>query len=148
MILRWIGASTALGAMCLAATSPSPLPQDLREQVRQTELAFAQAMADRDHETFVSYLAEDAISFAGDRTIRGGEAVADLWRANFEGPRAPFAWEPEIVEVLDSGILALTSGPVRDPDGSTVGIFNTIWRLGANGDWKVVFDQGCAAPEE
>jgi hypothetical protein len=60
----------------------------------------------------------------------------------FDGPTAPFSWEPEIVEVLPSGTLALSSGPVRDASGKRVGTFNSIWRREANGQWRVIFDKG------
>ena len=45
--------------------------------------------------------------------------------------------------MLDSGTLALSSGPVHDPQGKLVGTFSSIWRLQAPGQWKIVFDKGC-----
>ena len=50
---------------------------------------------------------------------------------------------PETVEVLPSGTLALTSGPVYDPEGKLTNTFTTIWRLDGDGRWRVVFDKGC-----
>jgi hypothetical protein len=47
------------------------------------------------------------------------------------------------VEVLDSGTLALSSGRVRDPQGTRVGTFNSVWRRASGGRWKIVFDKGC-----
>ena len=47
------------------------------------------------------------------------------------------------VEVLDSGTLALSTGPVLDPDGRRVGTFSSVWRREADGAWLVVFDKGC-----
>jgi ketosteroid isomerase-like protein len=47
------------------------------------------------------------------------------------------------VEVLDSGTLALSAGPVRDPKGQQIGTFNSIWRREADGSWKIIFDKGC-----
>src|SRR4051794_1725227 len=100
---------------------------DLKEQVRNTERAFAKTMADRDHAAFVSFLAEEAVFF-GNGLLRGPKQVGDGWKRFFEGPRAPFSWEPEQVEVLDSGTLALSSGPVWDPDHKRIGTFNSVWR--------------------
>jgi hypothetical protein len=57
-------------------------------------------------------------------------------------PGAPFSWEPKTVVVLDSGTLALSSGPVLDPGGKHVGTFNSIWRLGPDGQWQIIFDKG------
>jgi ketosteroid isomerase-like protein len=117
----------------------------LQAQVRATEIAFAQTMADRDHAAFASFLSEETIFFNGLEPIRGKQAVAEAWAPFFEGPQAPFSWEPEVVEVLDSGTLGISSGPVRDPGGNRVGTFNSVWRLEANGEWKIIFDKGCPA---
>jgi ketosteroid isomerase-like protein len=114
----------------------------LKEQVRQTEIAFAKTMADRDHIAFTSFLAEETV-FIGAKVLRGAKAVADQWKAFYQGPKAPFSWAPDAVEVLDSGTLALSSGPVFDPDGKRIGTFNSVWRLHPDGKWKIVFDKGC-----
>ena len=58
---------------------------------------------------------------------------------------APFSWLSENVEVLDSGQLAHSSGPVLNAKGERVGTFNSIWRRESDGSWKVVFDNGCDA---
>jgi ketosteroid isomerase-like protein len=75
--------------------------------------------------------------------LRGKAAVAEGWQVYFRDTKAPFSWEPAIVEVLESGTLALSSGPVRGPDGKEIGTFNSIWRRESDGSWKVVFDKGC-----
>jgi len=117
---------------------------DLQAQVREAERAFAKTMADRDHAAFASFVSEEAVFFSGSKAVlRGRTAVAEGWKRLYEGPRAPFSWEPESVEVLDSGTLGLSSGPVRDPEGKEVGTFSSIWRRGPDGRWKVVFDKGC-----
>ncbi len=116
---------------------------DLAQQVRSAETAFAKTMADRDLESFASYLADEALFFDGSNVMRGKEAVKVGWSVLFAGDAAPFSWEPKVVEVLDSGTLALSSGPVRNPEGKQVGTYNSIWRREADGDWKVVFDKGC-----
>lgn len=87
----------------------------LAVQVRDVERAFAKTMADRDHAAFVSFLADETIFFGPKAALRGKKAVAEGWKQFYDGARAPFSWEPERVEVLDSGTLALSTGPVRDP---------------------------------
>lgn len=74
--------------------------------------------------------------------------MLEAWAPFFEGPNAPFSWRPEVVEVLDSETLALTSGPVRDPTGKQTGTFNSIWHRDPDGRWRVVFDKGCSLPCE
>ncbi|MEO6325426.1 MAG: nuclear transport factor 2 family protein [Thermoanaerobaculia bacterium] len=114
-----------------------------------TEKAFARTMATRDHAAFESFLSAEAIFFAGDQPLHGKGEVAAWWKRHYEKPQAPFSWEPERVEVLPSGTLAISSGPVRDPDGKVVATFTSIWRLERSGQWKIVFDKGspvCGKP--
>ncbi len=122
--------------------NPSPELVVLEQQVEAAERAFAKTMADRDFEAFRTYLSDEAVFFAGDRSIRGKQQVAEAWRGFFAETAAPFSWAPEIVEVLDSGSLALSSGPVHDAQGEQIAIFNSIWRQEAPGVWRVVFDKG------
>lgn len=122
----------------------------LSEQVKQTEAAFAQTMADRDFEAFKSFLAEETIFFAGEAPLEGKQAVADAWARFYEGDDAPFSWAPMTVAVLESGTLGLSSGPVYNAAGDRVGTFNSIWRRDADGQWKIVFDKGgqyCPPPD-
>lgn len=114
----------------------------LRDEVVATERAFAATMARRDHAAFASFVADDAIFFSGNNALRGRAAVAAAWQAWYSSPEAPFSWAPETVEVLESGSLALSSGPVFDPQGKRIGSFSSIWRREAPGVWRIVFDKG------
>ena len=114
----------------------------LRREVMAVERAFAASMADRDFASFTAFLSEEAVFLAGPRTLTGKEAVAAAWRPFFEGPAAPFSWQPERVEVLATGRLALSIGPVHDPSGTQVGTFTSVWRREDDGAWRVVFDKG------
>lgn len=132
-------------AQCaLAATTEEPF-DELREQVRAAETSFANSMATRDLDAFARHVADEAVFFGSRGELRGKAAVIDEWKAYFNGPQAPFSWKPEKVAVLDSGKLALSSGPVFDPQGKRVGTFNSTWRLEADGRWRVIFDNGCPA---
>ena len=126
-----------------AASSAAPGASDARQEVAAAEEAFARTMADRDHQAFATFIANDAIFFGGPEPLRGKQQVVDGWKVFFDGPDAPFSWEPLVVEVLDSGTLALSSGPVVNPSGETVAQFTSIWRLEPDGRWRVIFDKGC-----
>lgn len=130
----------------LTALSPGSVSaqatQELARQVRDAETAFAATMAERDLEGFRSFLAEEAVFFTG-RVQRGATEIEAAWSPYFEGEAAPFSWQPDQVEVLESGTLALSSGPVLDPEGNRIGTFNSVWRLEPDGRWRVVFDKGC-----
>jgi ketosteroid isomerase-like protein len=116
---------------------------ELRAQVKARERAFAKTMADRDHGAFQTFLADEAVFFGPAGATHGKAAVAADWKPLFEQPAAPFSWDPETVEVLASGTLAISSGPVKRPDGTRSGTFNSIWRREKDGQWRVVFDKGC-----
>lgn len=130
-----------LGAVCLPAAGIQAQRAGVAAEVEARETAFAKTMADRDFDAFLTFVSPEAIFFNGNQPLRGREAIGQAWARFFEGP-APFSWHPDVVEVLDSGGLALTSGPVRGPAGEELGRFNSIWRKEADGRWRVVFDKG------
>jgi ketosteroid isomerase-like protein len=129
-------------ALSLAAAAHAETHEQLTQQVRDAENGFAATMAARDHKAFATFIAEDAVFF-GDKAIRGKAAVVESWKGLYEKPEAPFSWRSEDVQVLDSGQLAHSSGPVFNPKGERVGTFNSIWRRESDGRWMVVFDKGC-----
>ncbi len=128
----------AIGSVAAEETeSPTPVAQ-----VEAVELAFARTMAKRDLDAFASFLSDEAVFLGGAGALRGKRAVVEAWSRFFEGPDAPFSWQPETVEVLDSGELALSTGPVFDPAGERVSTFTSIWRQEEPGVWRIVFDRG------
>ena len=54
------------------------VPQDVQEQVRSAERAFAKTMADRDLEAFSTFVSDEAVFFGGSVILRGrgGESLA------------------------------------------------------------------------
>lgn len=105
-------------------------------------MAFARSMRERNLEQFAGWVSQEAVFFGSTRVLRGKEAVVAAWKGFFVEPAAPFSWEPKTVEVLASGTLAHSSGPVFDPQGKHIANFNSIWRLEAPGVWRIVFDKG------
>jgi ketosteroid isomerase-like protein len=132
-----------LAFLALSTAAVAGGAAELKEDVRKTETAFAKSMADRDAAAFASFLSDEAVFFGPKLVSRGKAAVAEQWKRYFTAPDAPFSWKPEEVEVLDSGTLAMTSGPVFDPAGKRIGTFNSVWRRDADGTWKIVLDKGC-----
>lgn len=129
----------------------TPASSNAREQVMATERAFAKTMADRDHLAFATFISSEAIFFSGPTPLRGKQSVVDYWARFYSGPVAPFSWEPKDVEVLDSGELAISSGPVIDATGTQVATFTSVWRRESANTWRIVFDKGndvcqCAKP--
>lgn len=136
--LLW-GAATLLPACTSMSRSPVA---EAQSTVFAAERAFARSMAERDLVRFGDAVSEEAVFFTGPTPLRGKAQVVGYWARWFEGPQAPFSWEPDQVEVLESGTLALSTGPVRDASGKLIGRFNSIWRREADGHWRVVFDKG------
>lgn len=139
--------SLSLIVVCLVAALAAGRARvshdDLRNQVMAHERAFAATMTARDFEGFGRYLSREAVFMAGSDAQRGKEAILAAWRRHYDGREPPFSWEPEQVEVVESGTLAYSTGPIRDAAGRRIGSFNSVWRLEAPGRWRVVFDRGC-----
>ena len=148
--------SSTISVFCLlllaacGSVPPTPTTAELKQQVTETERAFARTMAMRDHAGFTSFLAEECVFFTGPTPLRGKQQVSEWWKRFYEKAAAPFSWEPEEVEVLESGKLALSAGPVRNAQGKLIATFSSIWRQEAPGVWRIVFDKGaevCDCPK-
>ena len=125
---------------CLAVRAQAGV--SVTQQVLATERAFAKTMADRNQPQFSRFISAEAVFFSAENPLRGKSKVVEGWSKYFKTPQAPFSWEPSKVEVLESGTLALSTGPVTDPSGKLIGTFISIWRLEAPHTWRIVFDKG------
>ena len=147
-LMLMLGASASLGACTgMPRVSDATPPAD---RLRAAETAFAATMAARDVDAFASHLADDAVFINGGKPLRGKAAIVEHWKRFYAAPRAPFSWKPELVEVIDSGRLGYSKGPVSNPDGVVVARYVSTWRLDAAGVWKIVFDNGyevCNCPK-
>lgn len=143
---------TALCIFVASSTLADPV-----DAVRCREIAFSKSAETRDIAAFKSFIDEDA-RFVSNSVLHGALAVAEAWSAFFAAGGPSIKWRPQIVQVLEDGELALTRGPYRvvsvNADGDTLerwGTFNSVWRIGADGEWRVVFDAGspaASAPDE
>ena len=134
--------AAALASASLALPAAAAAPDSAKDPVWAAETAFAKSMADRDVQAFSGYVSDEAVFFGGPQPLRGKANVVAQWTAFFNDKDAPFSWVPDQVKVLDSGTLALSTGIVRDRSGKPVARFNSIWRLEAPNQWRVVFDKG------
>lgn len=142
-------AISVLAAGC-AVTVPTRSREELIKQVTEAETAFARTMADRDHAGFMRFVADDAVFLNGGKPLRGKEAIGEYWKRFYAGSVAPFSWKPDLVEVIGTGRLAQSVGPVSAPNGKITSRFYSTWRLEPDGTWRVVLDDGydvcdCAA---
>jgi ketosteroid isomerase-like protein len=109
------------------------------EDVRDAEIAFAKAFANRDEAKFFSFVLNDS-TFFNARTLHGKQEVVERWSRFFKAPQAPFSWTPERVAVNAAGTIGLSSGPVVDPKGQLVGTYASVWVKQPDGAWKILFD--------
>ncbi len=137
---RLIGGLLAM-VLAMSANAASFNNADLKKQLADAERAFAATMKNRDFEAFKSFISEDAVFF-GDKPAYGREAIAAVWKKYYDKPAAPFSWEPEEVEVVGSGNLAFSTGPVRNAAGKVTAHFSSIWRLEPDGKWRNIIDRG------
>jgi ketosteroid isomerase-like protein len=132
-----------LAGLGACATRPAaPTVDEARQQVTESELAFARTMANRDLVAFGNFIADDAVFFSGKEALRGKDAVLKAWKPFFDAPEAPFSWSPDRVEIAAGGTLGLTGGPVYSSAGALTGRFSSIWQRQPDGAWRVVFDSG------
>ncbi|HUF17546.1 MAG TPA: nuclear transport factor 2 family protein [Thermoanaerobaculia bacterium] len=131
--------------MLLLAVS---LDADPAAEARQAEIDFAAAFAERDVEKFFRFVLDDAHFLGAEETYSGKASIREGWARFFEGDRAPFSWRPERVLVNDEGTLALSTGPIHNPEGALIGYYSSVWQKQPGGEWKVVFDgPGSAVPQ-
>ena len=143
MLNRLVLQTAALLVLASSLTFAQQKPSSAADEVRAAEIAFAKSMADRNFAAFTALLADDTVFWGGKGVNRGKAAVAADWKRFFDAPSAPFSWAPAEVEVLASGDLGFTSGPVLDPKGNRIGTFNSVWQRQPDGSWKIIFDKGC-----
>lgn len=143
MRARAAGLLLAAGVASMSGQAHAQAPdlEALRKQVEAAERSFAKTMADRDLAAFGRHLSEGTV-FYGRDVLRGKATVLAAWKGFYEGPKAPFSWEPDQVDVLPDGTLAFSSGPVRNPEGQKISRFNSVWRQESPGVWRIVFDKG------
>ncbi len=121
--------------------------------LRQTELDFAKAFADRNPARFAEFIADEARFTSAGKLRDGKSAIVAHWTKMMQDPNLTVIWSPDIAQVSEAGDLGYTSGPyevwVKRPDGSMArerGRFASVWRRGPDGKYRIVFDIG--SPEE
>ena len=147
----------ASAALCLAAASPvaaqAAHPTETA-QIMKADADFAKAVADRNREQFLSFIA-DVTTFNGGSPseLHGRDAVWKEWSEFFSADGPTLSWKPTRAEVVGAGDLGYTTGRSvfrgKGPDGKMAerqGEYVTVWRKQRDGSWKVIFDTGSTLP--
>lgn len=139
----------AVIAAGVPAAEPPPAAasaDEARCAVWARELGFADALARHDAAAFAGFLHADAVFGVGHQPTRGRTAIVADWTPLIEGKALELRWYPERVSVGGDGRTAYSSGPAlyRNPtDGSfRLGRFGSVWQQDADGQWRVIFDDG------
>jgi len=127
-------------ALILALFTAVSAIADARDDVRNAELSFAKAFADRDQAKFFSFVLDDASFLSAWNTLDGKKAIVERWSRFFATPQAPFSWAPDRVAVNAAGTIGISAGSVFDAGGNHLGNFNSTWVKQSDGTWKVLFD--------
>jgi len=130
----------ALAVQAFSQTMNKP-NEEIAAQVRQRETEFAKTMTDRNFDEFSDFVSEEAIFLSRDKSLYGRDEITNRWKNYYESDKAPFTWQPDIIEVLPSGKLAISIGKVF-VEGKFVSRFSSTWRLETDGKWRVIFDHG------
>ena len=111
----------------------------------------AGVVVDDDGQVVVAALVGDLIDpdarFISGQRRHGREDIAEGWAVFFAPDGPSIRWRSSVVEVSESGDLALSRGPyriVQTKDGQTTetwGRFNSTWRHDGE-RWQVLFDAG------
>lgn len=119
---------------------------DSVEDLRQAEIGFARAFAQRDREKFFSYVADDALFASDASVIQGKENVVARWSKFFDDVSAPFSWGPEQIAMTSQETIGLSTGPVYAANGEYLGLYSSIWRRNSAGVWQVTINGPLGRP--
>jgi ketosteroid isomerase-like protein len=157
IVWRALGASVlsvALAAGSARAQTAAPNLQAAADLIVKSDAAFAQSVAEKNREKFLSFIADVATFNGGSpNELHGRDAVMKAW-SDFFAPDGPtLSWTPIKGEVVGAGDLGYTTGQSllrqKGTDGKITerrGQYVTIWRKQTDGSWKVVFDTGSTLP--
>lgn len=118
-----------------------------KKEIFQTEHDFARMASEKGLSEAFSYYADSAAALnRGNYVIHGKDSIRRFYLV----PRftnVTLTWEPDFVEISASGDLGYTYGSyifaTHDSSGKAIrskGIFHTVWKKQANGEWRFVWD--------
>ena len=146
----------AFACACLPAVAQqahkAPAPAFSADEcaVWQRELGFADSVERHDAKAFAEFVHPGAV-FSAKRPhpLRGREAIVQRWAKIIDGTGLKLSWYPTSVVIGGEGDIALSSGPAlyESPDPkeagkASLGGFQSTWHKGADGVWRVLFDDG------
>jgi ketosteroid isomerase-like protein len=139
-----------------AQTAPNPLTDPTVKPGKlllyDLEARFAKDVLERGGAGFAAWFAEDGVALGNAaQPLIGKVAIAKS--AAWDPKNYQLTWTPTDALMGPSGDMGYTwghfEGHSKDANGNpvtTTGRYMTIWRKGADGQWKVVLDAGANEP--
>jgi uncharacterized protein (TIGR02246 family) len=147
---RWAWAAAA--AFALSACGRGPDPAVVRNAIRDADLAFVKATAERGAEGWASFFADSGVMVTPGHNYVGRSAIRELMAPELGDTTRTLTWRPTSVHASADGRLGYTIGrwerTARSGDSTATrrGSYVTIWERQADGTWKVVLDIGNTDP--
>ncbi len=154
---RGLSLAPVLFALLWATPHPhaqAPSADPAVQQIMKADADFASAVASRNRERFLSFIA-DTTTFNGGTPgeIHGRDAVMQEWAGFFALDGPTLTWAPTHGEVIGAGDLGYTVGTSTMKGKNAAGVMTerqgsylTVWRKQRDGRWLVVFDTGSTLP--
>ena len=143
--------AVALGA-ALAGCAGKQNGAGAAAAIRNADIAFAKATAERGVDGWVSWFADSGMQVIPGRNVVGRAAIRELMAPSLGDTSRTLTWRPVMAEVSPGGNMGYTVGRwdrtarVKDSTITTHGSYVTIWRKQGDGTWKVVLDIGNSDP--
>jgi uncharacterized protein (TIGR02246 family) len=118
------------------------------EKVMQLSKQWSEVAASGDIEKTVNYWADNAVMMsAGQPVLNGKQAIRQMVEESFKMPGFRISWQPQSVEVSESGDMAYiienSQVAFNDSTGNIITQNNkavSIWKKQSDGTWKNVVD--------
>ena len=118
------------------------------EKVMQISKEWSEVAASGDVDKTVNYWADNAVMMsAGQPVLNGKQAIRQMVEESFKIPGFRISWQPQSVEVSESGDMAYiienSQVAFKDSTGNTITHNNkavSIWKKQSDGTWKNVVD--------
>jgi len=135
-----------IGLAACHDTSTADL-EKTRQEVMAAEKAFNDMAATNGVKAaFLHFADSSAVLNRRGQIVKGKQAISDYFDT-WNYSKVSLTWSPDFVDVSKSGDLAYTFGnyafEATDSSGQSVsdtGVFHTVWRKQADGQWKYVYD--------
>ncbi|MCR9252171.1 MAG: hypothetical protein NXI20_17220 [bacterium] len=135
--------------VCIGCQSNSGSVEQWKQEIYETELAFSRLSEKEGIEkAFLAYAAEDAVIKRKGKLVISRDSLKSYFKnSNPSTGTEVLTWEPDFVDVSNSGDLGYTYGKfiysLTDSAGNVTentGYFHTVWKRQKDGAWKFVWD--------